>query len=280
MQGAYHSSKFLRSMTGQPHPEPRVHLESSTADRNRTFYASFYENVADHTTFEILSKVLAFRRIAKYVKDAAPVRILDVGFGGGELLIECERLFPQAELFGAEFVASAVVTCRANHPAWNVVEGSATELPFEDDSVDVVISSHVLEHLTDDVAALRELARVVKPGGRIIVGVPGPASGPNPLHERLYDVAAVRNLFPTLRLLKMQTYGSPVFTQLYWMVRGTAQQFQIIDTRSVGGSKLANSVFARLSHRFGIPILIYSYLIDSVIFRSENPFETWSCWMK
>jgi SAM-dependent methyltransferase len=47
-----------------------------------------------------------------------------------------------------------------------------THLPFNTDSFDVILCSHVLEHVYDDVAAMKELYRVLKPGGWAIVQVP------------------------------------------------------------------------------------------------------------
>jgi SAM-dependent methyltransferase len=54
----------------------------------------------------------------------------------------------------------------------NVVptQGDATELPYEDDSVDAVVLTAVLGEVPDQAAALREIKRVLKPGGRLVVG--------------------------------------------------------------------------------------------------------------
>lgn len=52
------------------------------------------------------------------------------------------------------------------------VQADITELPFEDDSWDVIVCSHVLEHVPDDLSAMRELRRVLAQGGRAIVVVP------------------------------------------------------------------------------------------------------------
>ena len=46
------------------------------------------------------------------------------------------------------------------------------EIPFEDDSIDIIFCNHVLEHVDDDMQALREMRRVLKPGGWAILQVP------------------------------------------------------------------------------------------------------------
>ena len=53
-----------------------------------------------------------------------------------------------------------------------VVEGSVLDMPFESDSFDLATSLDVIEHLEDDLGALRELRRVVTPGGCLLVTVP------------------------------------------------------------------------------------------------------------
>ena len=52
------------------------------------------------------------------------------------------------------------------------IQGDATRLPFADATFDRVIASEVLEHIPDDVAAMGELARVLRPGGTMAVTVP------------------------------------------------------------------------------------------------------------
>jgi ubiquinone/menaquinone biosynthesis C-methylase UbiE len=53
-----------------------------------------------------------------------------------------------------------------------IVKGEAEALPFENDSFDLVYCSHVLEHVKDEVASLKEMKRVLKPGGTLIIGMP------------------------------------------------------------------------------------------------------------
>ncbi len=53
-----------------------------------------------------------------------------------------------------------------------VVLGSAEALPVDDDSVDVIVAADILEHLDDDLAALAEFRRTLKPGGHAVIAVP------------------------------------------------------------------------------------------------------------
>jgi len=55
---------------------------------------------------------------------------------------------------------------------WMVVRGNSYHLPFADSSFDCVIASEVLEHIPDDDLALREITRVLRPGGSLAVSVP------------------------------------------------------------------------------------------------------------
>jgi ubiquinone/menaquinone biosynthesis C-methylase UbiE len=60
----------------------------------------------------------------------------------------------------------------ADVPDFRLVTGSIFELPFADGSFDVVFYHHVIEHVNDSAWSLRELARILRPGGLIYVGTP------------------------------------------------------------------------------------------------------------
>lgn len=114
------------------------------------------------------------RIIAGFVKDICRnfadrrARILDVGCGTGANLIMLSE-FGDAE--GVDISPDALEFCR-QRGLDNVRLGSAEEIPYEDSSFDLVTALDVVEHLDDDLAGLREMRRVLKPDGRILLFVP------------------------------------------------------------------------------------------------------------
>lgn len=98
----------------------------------------------------------------------AGAAILDAGCGSGRNMVELAR---HGSVTGVELSGPSVELARARG-AGEVVEGSVLEMPFEESSFDLTVSLDVIEHLEDDVAALKELRRVTKPGGALLVTVP------------------------------------------------------------------------------------------------------------
>jgi len=97
-----------------------------------------------------------------------PARIIDIGSGGGAV---AQALME----FGSVTACDIDVRCAASvarRPGMAFAYGTAEAIPFADGAFDLVTAFDVLEHLDDDVRALREMARVVRPGGLIAVTVP------------------------------------------------------------------------------------------------------------
>lgn len=98
----------------------------------------------------------------------ARARILDAGCGSGRNMLELAR---HGTVTGIELSPASVALARGR-ACGEVVEGSVLQMPFEAGSFDLAVSLDVIEHLEDDLGALRELRRVVAPGGALLVTVP------------------------------------------------------------------------------------------------------------
>jgi SAM-dependent methyltransferase len=98
----------------------------------------------------------------------ADPRILDAGCGSGRFMVELAKI---GTVTGVELSDTSVSLARERHLG-DVVAGSVLEMPFPENSFDVAVSLDVIEHLDDDLAALRELRRTVAPGGALLVTVP------------------------------------------------------------------------------------------------------------
>ena len=168
-------------------------------------------------------------------------RVLDMGCGGGRHafsvyrrgadvvaldmsekdLREVEVMFRAMELEG-EVPAGASATA---------VRGNAYALPFADASFDRVIAAEVLEHLPDDLDAMTELARVLRPGGLIAVTVP--RWGPEKVcwalsddyheveggHVRIYRGSELVSRLKATGLVKLGTHHAHALHAPYWWLK-------------------------------------------------------------
>lgn len=100
------------------------------------------------------------------------LRVLDVGCGVGARLRDFQRLGVQAaNLAGVEQSAERVAICLRESPAFDVVQGQATQIPFPAASFDIVVNATMLSSILDNEVAARiaaEMRRVVRPDGLIL----------------------------------------------------------------------------------------------------------------
>ena len=69
-------------------------------------------------------------------------------------------------------------------PRHKAYQGSLTSIPFEDETFDACLCTEVVEHIEEDNLAISELARVLKPGGFLLISVPTPPAPYDPAHVR------------------------------------------------------------------------------------------------
>ena len=101
-------------------------------------------------------------------KEGDSLKILDVGCGTGANL---EMLSEFGEAAGVDVSPEALSFCQARGLV-KVKLGAAEALPYDDTSFDLATGLDVVEHLDDDLAGLKEMRRVLRPGGRALLFVP------------------------------------------------------------------------------------------------------------
>ena len=98
-------------------------------------------------------------------------RLLDVGTGTGDLAALARRRYPGITAIGADFTYEMMAAGRTQPPRATLpfVQGDTLALPFPDAYFDAVVSAFLLRNVVAREDALREQARVTKPGGRVVV---------------------------------------------------------------------------------------------------------------
>lgn len=106
--------------------------------------------------------------IAKAIAGVPPSRALDIGAGAGGNT----RVLQSAgwEATALEYSAAGVELARGR--GLDVVQGDARDIPFPDNHFGLVVAYDVLEHIQEDDQVVTEIARVVRPDGRVLIAVP------------------------------------------------------------------------------------------------------------
>jgi SAM-dependent methyltransferase len=144
------------------------------------YYDSRYSG--DYMVGQPALEVLRVGQLLREVRP--PVRtVLDFGCGRGGWVGLLEDTFPGAELVGVDISATAVEGARATFPGHAFHSFDGQHAPLPDESVDLVFSYHVLEHVLDLDAAVTEIGRLLAPGGRVCLVTPCGNAGS--LEERI-----------------------------------------------------------------------------------------------
>ena len=101
-----------------------------------------------------------------------PSRVLDVGCGDGRHIAEAARRGAFAVGLDYDCGELAKARSRIGRHRVDLVVGDATRLPFRQGAFDAVVCTETLEHLPDDAGAMREIGRVLAPGGALLGAVP------------------------------------------------------------------------------------------------------------
>jgi demethylmenaquinone methyltransferase/2-methoxy-6-polyprenyl-1,4-benzoquinol methylase len=108
------------------------------------------------------------RRAARIVASWKPGRILDLATGSGDLALTLQKHCPQAVVTGADFCEPMLAEARRKGLA-NTVVADAMAMPFADGAFDALTVAFGLRNMASWPGALSEMARVLAPGGHVLV---------------------------------------------------------------------------------------------------------------
>lgn len=148
---------------------------------------SFSRAAATYDSVASLQRAVA-DRLLQWLPSVSAQVVLDLGSGTGYATAQLRQRYPQAQLVSLDLAEGMLRFARQRQPrAHHFVCGDAEALPLADSSVDLIFSSLALQWCQQPKRLFAELARVLKPGGRVLIATLGPAT----LHELRRAWAAV-----------------------------------------------------------------------------------------
>lgn len=147
-------------------------ITSAPVDKNILAYG------VEPSTHSYLLRLARYKSLAKavatYASDSESCSLLDVGVGRGRSMryIEAENIAHKIDFYGFDLSPDRLKNIYAPD-RWKLVNGNILNgIPYRSNNFDVVLCEQVLEHLDDPAFAMKEIIRVLKPGGLLVMGVP------------------------------------------------------------------------------------------------------------
>jgi ubiquinone/menaquinone biosynthesis C-methylase UbiE len=158
--------------------------------REGIYEQQFYP-VVTHFTFALQPSAVARLKFIRGIVKAISLEravVADLGCGSGLILCDILALKPRWSGHGLDISSAAVNYARrlAEHKRLSERTqfrvGDISQLPFADKSLDLIVASEVIEHMPEPQAVIDEIARVLRPGGQLILTMPLESHTPAHIH--------------------------------------------------------------------------------------------------
>ena len=207
-----------------------------------------FENEITHWWY-VVRRALVHDIIKKFVGTRTDLDILDIGSGGGALVKELERY---GNATGLDTSAESLAFCKARGVK-DIRHGSATATGMPSLAYDIVTCLDVLEHLHDDVLAIREVRRVLRHDGTAIIFVPAfmflwGITDEESLHYRRYRLPEIEAKFKNEGFtIKHKTYFNTLLFPLIATQRIIVRALSLRVTSEVAmRNRIMDTIFFRI----------------------------------
>jgi ubiquinone/menaquinone biosynthesis C-methylase UbiE len=141
--------------------------------------SDFLEETSRNHFIDIYNRKIAIDGIKEKLINRE-TNYLDIGCSSGYLLEEISSAFPEVNLIGSDYSGISLIHCHKRLPSIPLFQIDLVDCPFEDNFFDAITCLNVLEHIQKDFDAIKQLQRIIKPDGSLVITVP--------VGQHLYDM--------------------------------------------------------------------------------------------
>jgi ubiquinone/menaquinone biosynthesis C-methylase UbiE len=160
--------RLAKGETRQKRP-PSEHAFDAVASLYDSWYDTPLGQTVDELEKDLLYPLAGLRSVSPGARLQGGQQALDVGTGTGHFAVDLAAR--GLSVIGVDLSTQMLTVARESATAMHLVRGDAARLPMASESFDLVLSVTALEFAADPERAVQEMWRVVRPGGRLVVGV-------------------------------------------------------------------------------------------------------------
>lgn len=132
---------------------------------------TYYQDGVQRNFLQFLWHNHKLRSVTKILSRLQFKKCLDVGCASGYMISEISKRFSATQYYGVDVYDQAIAYAKKKNPHIKFQVAPADKLPFKNNCMDLVLFYETIEHVEDPVKCLKEIKRVLKKGGRLILAM-------------------------------------------------------------------------------------------------------------